>query len=167
MPRRSESPAPEPVQRTVTLSGGKRVPYPEPTSEAATRIGKANRRVNSKPEVRLRSALHARGLRFRKDLLVRVEGLRVHPDIVFTRRRLAVFVDGCFWHGCPTHQHVPKTNREYWVPKLQANEARDRRVDVALLNAGWSVLRIWEHVPIDEAVASVLAALGAVDLDGR
>src|SRR4051812_38786735 len=92
--------SPTTPQRTVNLGAGRVVPYPEPTGGAATKIGKANPRSDTRPEVRLRSALHRRGHRFRKDLLVRAGDVRVHPDIVFTRLKLAVFVDGCFWHGC-------------------------------------------------------------------
>lgn len=143
----------------MNLGRGHIVPYPEPADAAATKIGKANRRTDTRPEVRLRSALHHRGHRFRKDLLLRVDGVRVRPDIVFTRCRLAVFVDGCFWHGCPDHQQIPKRNREYWVPKLLGNVERDRRVDAALSNAGWAVLRIWEHVQVDQAVELVESAL--------
>jgi DNA mismatch endonuclease Vsr len=109
--------------RTVNLGGGLIVPYPEPTSPAATKIGKANLRTGTKPEVELRSALHRAGLRFRKDLLIQVAGIRVRPDVVFTRRKVAVFVDGCFWHGCPDHQHLPKSNQDYWIPKLRANSS--------------------------------------------
>ncbi|MCU1355157.1 MAG: mismatch repair protein Vsr [Acidimicrobiales bacterium] len=143
----------------MNLGAGQIVPYPEPTSAAATKIGKANRRVDTKPEVQLRSLLHRRGLRFRKDLLIRAEGVRVRPDIVFTRRRLAVFLDGCFWHGCPEHQHIPKSNRDYWVPKLEANIRRDDRVSAALVEAGWRVVRIWEHVPAEAAAQMVLDAM--------
>lgn len=145
------------------------MPYPEPTDAAATKIGKANRRTGTKPEVRLRSALHRRGHRFRKDHLLRVGAVRVRPDVVFTRRKLAVFVDGCFWHGCPEHQHVPKTNRDYWVPKLAANVERDRRVDAVLADGGWTVLRIWEHDDVGVAVGAVedlLRALRAGAGDG-
>jgi len=103
--------------------------------------------------------LHRRGHRFRKDFLLRARDVRVHPDIVFTRWRLAVFVDGCFWHGCPEHQSVPKANRAYWVPKLAANVERDRRVDAALAAAGWGVVRIWEHDVVTDAVGVVESAL--------
>jgi DNA mismatch endonuclease (patch repair protein) len=149
----------------VNLGQGRRVPYPEPKDAAATKVGKANRRTDTKAEVRIRSALHRRGLRFRKDLLVRLGSVRVRPDIVFTRKQVAVFVDGCFWHGCPEHQHIPKTNRDYWVPKLSANVERDRRVDEALEGEGWVVVRIWEHVATDEAAALVESAL--VGREGR
>lgn len=77
--------------------------------------------------------MYSRGLRFRKDLPIRCAALRVRPDIVFTRALVAVFIDGCFWHGCSLHQHVPKTNRDYWVPKLAANVDRDRPVGAALV----------------------------------
>jgi len=143
----------------VSLGGGRVVPYPEPKDEAATKIGKANRRSDTKPELSLRSALHRRGHRYRKDLLLRLDGVRVRPDIVFTRWKVVVFVDGCFWHGCPEHQHIPKSNREYWVPKLAANVERDRRVDRALISQGWRVVRIWEHTDLDVAVSAVEDAL--------
>jgi DNA mismatch endonuclease (patch repair protein) len=148
-----------PSSRTVSLGGGQVVPYPEPANETATRIGKANRKRDTAPEVRLRSALHRRGLRFWKDRLLRYDQIRVRPDIVFPRSHVAVFVDGCFWHGCPDHQRVPKRNREYWVPKLEANVARDRRADVALADAGWEVIRIWEHEDLETAAERVAAAV--------
>lgn len=131
------------------------MPYPEPRDDAATKIGKANRRSDTKPELQLRSALHRRGYRFRKDHLLRVGAVSVRPDIVFTRWKVAVFVDGCFWHGCSEHQVIPRTNRAYWVPKLASNVERDRRVDAALRQAGWEVVRIWEHEDVDSAVALV------------
>jgi len=137
--------------RTVALGAGLRVPYPAPRDAVATSVGKGNRRADTKPEVRLRSGLHRRGLRFRKDLLVRAGEVKVHPDIVFTKARVAVFVDGCFWHGCPEHQVVPKSNREYWAPKLRRNVERDRAADDALTAAGWTVLRMWEHEDVGSA----------------
>ncbi len=101
------------------------------------------------PEVKVRSALHRRGLRYRKDFPVRVGEVLVRPDIVFTRAKVAVFIDGCFWHGCPEHQHVPKRNQAYWIPKLEANVSRDRRVDAALVVGGWIGLRVWEHEDVE------------------
>lgn len=148
-----------PSGRTVNLGGGRQVPYPEATSAAATRIGKANRRTDTRPELRLRSALHRRGLRFRKDLLLRIGELKVRPDVVFPRRKLAVFVDGCFWHGCPLHQHMPRRNQAYWAPKLKANVERDHRVDRALDAAGWGVVRVWEHEDPDQAALAVAVRL--------
>ncbi len=87
------------------------------------------------------------------------------PDVAFTRSRVAVFVDGCFWHGCPEHGRTPQTNQDYWIPKLAANEARDARVDTALRAAGWRVVRVWEHedvvVAVQRVVAAIQDALGA------
>lgn len=146
--------------RTVALGGGVVVPYPEPANELATKIGKANVRRDTRAELLLRSALHRRGLRFRKDHLVRcMNGLKVRPDVVFTRARIAVFVDGCFWHGCPDHGRTPGRNRVYWVPKLEANAARDQRVDAALRADGWRIERVWEHEDPSTAGARIAAAV--------
>jgi DNA mismatch endonuclease, patch repair protein len=132
---------------------------PRPTSLAATSAMRGNRRADTAPELRLRSALHRRGYRFRKDFPLPGAGRPVRVDIVFPRKRLAVFVDGCFWHGCPQHCRVPAANADYWEPKLRGNSERDRRTDHALADRGWRVLRIWEHEPLEEAVAQVLEAL--------
>jgi len=130
--------------------------YPHPSSPAVTAAMKGNRRADTKPEVTLRAALHARGLRFRKDFMVRSsDGTKARVDIVFTRARVAVFVDGCFWHGCPEHGRVPSTNGQYWPAKLARNRARDERVTAALKVDGWTVVRIWEHVPLAKAVELV------------
>lgn len=115
-----------------------------------------NRRTDTKPELALRSALHRRGFRFRKDLRLAVGASRPRPDIVFTKAKVAVFVDGCFWHCCPQHGGSgPKTNPDYWKPKLARNVERDREHDAALEAAGWTVIRLWEHVPVMEAVELV------------
>ena len=141
--------------RTVALGGGLRVPYPDPTDAAASQVGRANKRSGTKPEVCLRSDLHRRGLRFRKDLSIPTDLRKVRPDIVFTRAKVAVFVDGCFWHGCPEHQVLPRANPDYWVPKLHRNVERDREVDEALAAAGWTVVRVWEHEEPVEAGARI------------
>lgn len=122
-------------------------------------MGKANRRTDTKPEVGLRSALHQAGLRFRKDLLIRCGDVRVKPDVAFTRRRVAVRFCGCFWHSGPQHGRVPAANREYWVPKLQRNVDRDLRTTEALQDAGWTVMRVWEHEPLAVAVEMVVRAV--------
>ena len=122
------------------------LPYPQPVNPASTRKMRANRRIDTKPEVKLRSALHRSGLRFRKDYPVKLpNGKVVRLDIAFTRKKLAVFVDGCFWHSCPDHGTTPKSNQAYWIPKLRENVQRDRAVDDGLADAGWRVLRVWEH----------------------
>lgn len=137
--------------RTVALGDGRRVPYPRPRDEAATHVGKGNRRADTKPEVALRSNLHRRGLRFRKDFPIDSARRRVRPDIVFTKARVAVFVDGCFWHCCPDHHVTPRTNRDYWVPKLRRNVARDRETEALLASEGWWVVRVWEHESLEGA----------------
>jgi DNA mismatch endonuclease (patch repair protein) len=120
---------------------------------------RGNHRANTKPERALRSCLHNRGLRFRKDFYVPLSQGRVWIDVAFTRARLAVFVDGCFWHRCPDHGTVPRTNREYWRSKLVRNVERDLETSAALAAAGWMVLRFWEHEPVDQVAAEVETAL--------
>lgn len=152
-----------PEERTVALGGGLRVPYPEPTAASATRVGQGNPRTGTKPEIALRSALHRLGLRFRKDFPIDAGRRKVRPDVVFTKARVVVFVDGCFWHGCPEHKVVPKANPDYWVPKLRRNVERDRETDAALAEAEWTVVRAWEHEDVDQAarqVARVLCSRG-------
>src|SRR4051794_29684341 len=97
----------------------------------------ANRRSNTTPERLLRSALHRRGFRFRKDFRLTLAKGSVRPDVVFIRLRIVVFVDGCFWHACPKHVARPKSNVDYWDAKLAANVARDRRNDEWLRAEGW------------------------------
>lgn len=133
--------------------------YPYPSSPAASAVMKRNVKSDTKPEVAVRSLLHRRGYRFRKHLLVQAGDIRVRPDIVFTRRRIAIFIDGCFWHRCPLHGTEPRSNSEYWRQKLDRNVARDVEVDSALKAANWLVLRIWEHVPPVEAVEQIDAVL--------
>lgn len=118
---------------------------------------RGNRRRDTRPELALRSALHRLGLRFRVDQLVEAEGIKVRPDIVFPRRRVAVFVDGCFWHVCPSHGTRPAANGAYWAPKLRRNQERDLRVNDRLTAAGWEVIRVWEHEPIEDAATMVAA----------
>lgn len=119
---------------------------------------RANTKRDTKPELRLRSALQAQGLRFRKDYLIEMDGFRVRADVVFTRQRIAVFVDGCYWHSCPDHGTSPRSNTEYWEPKLRRNGERDVLVTRVLTEAGWLVVRLWEHVAMDEAVSRVCQA---------
>lgn len=117
---------------------------------------RANKSRDTQPELALRRILHLRGMRYRVDHAP-IPGLRRRADVVFTRLRIAVFVDGCFWHGCPEHATVPRTNTDYWTPKLQRNIERDRDTDAILMLHRWSVLRIWEHVPSTAAADRVVA----------
>ena len=128
---------------------------------------RANRRTDTKPELALRHALHRLGYRYRKDYRLDLDGARrVRPDIAFTARKVAVFVDGCFWHACPEHGSKPRANEWYWGPKLIKNVERDRINDAALILAGWTVIRLWEHVPLDEAVTTVVTAITATAAAG-
>lgn len=132
---------------------------PYVTSAGRSRNMAAIRRRDTKPEVRLRSQLHRRGLRFRKDHPVRVNGRIVRPDVAFTKRRLAIFIDGCFWHSCPEHGRKPGVNQRYWSPKLEGNARRDREQTQALQENGWTVLRFWEHEDIEAVVEQICSAL--------
>ena len=147
-------------EEPARISKATNLPYPTPTSPAATKKMRSNRRSDTKPEVSLRSTLHRSGLRFRKDYLIRLSGGKaVHVDIAFTRSRMAVFVDGCFWHSCPEHGTIPKSNQQYWVPKLKENVDRDRAIDQELRAAGWRVLRFWEHVNPEAAKSEIMSVL--------
>lgn len=129
------------------------------SSEGVRRSMQGNRRCDTGPERRLRSVLHSLGRRFRKDYRLDLDSLRVRVDIAFTAPRVAVFVDGCFWHRCPEHGTDPHCNGEFWRRKLDANVARDRRVDTALEAAGWTVLRVWEHEPPGTAADRITTVL--------
>lgn len=118
------------------------------------------RRRDTKPELELRSRLWAIGLRYRVDHKV-LPGLRRRADIAFIGPRVAVFVDGCFWHRCPEHGTAPRANREWWEQKLDRNVERDRDTDERLAAAGWLVVRIWEHDAVDEAVIRIEHAVRA------
>jgi DNA mismatch endonuclease, patch repair protein len=118
----------------------------------------AQSRRDTQPEMALRRALHASGYRYRVDWPL--PGLpRRRADIAFPARRVAVFVDGCFWHRCPSHKSAPANNREWWAAKLAANVERDRHTDDHLRRLGWTVVRVWEHEPPDEAVEIVVDVL--------
>jgi len=114
-----------------------------------------NRGADTGPERALRSALHARGLRFFKNRSP-VRGVRCRADVVFPTERVAVFVDGCFWHRCPTHGVSPRANADYWRAKLDRNVARDRRDNECLREAGWYVVRVWEHEDPSRAAVKVV-----------
>lgn len=114
------------------------------SSEAIRKTMLGCRSRDTAPEKQLRSAIHRLGLRFR--VCTRpIKEVRRTADVVFTRRKIAVFLDGCFWHGCPYHFVPPKTNPEYWATKIDGNVRRDRDTDSKLEAAGWTVLRFWEH----------------------
>jgi len=127
------------------------------SSEATRRTMASNRRRDTSIELALRRALHAKGLRYRVDYAP--VNPRRRADIVFPARRLAVYLDGCFWHGCRDHYVAPKTNAVFWADKVERNRKRDSETDLELAGAGWRSLRIWEHTTLEEAVAVVQRAL--------
>lgn len=115
---------------------------------------RANRSRDTKPELALRSAVHALGLRYRVAARPLHE-LRRTADLVFASARVAVFLDGCFWHGCPDHHTTATTNAAFWADKVAANRARDRDTDTRLNDAGWLTVRVWEHEDAQEAALRI------------
>lgn len=135
------------------------LPAPPPAASPAVRaVMQGNRARDTRPEQAVRSALHRLGLRFRKHTQP-LKGLRCQADAVFSREKVAVFVDGCFWHGCPTHGNVPNDSNGYWAAKLSRNIERDLRNNNALESAGWLVLRYWEHEDPSAVATSVRSAV--------
>lgn len=132
-------------------------PRPRPRDIATRRRLESQRQRDTTPEVQLRRELHRRGLRYRVDHPIPLP--RRRADIVFAGQRVAVFVDGCYWHGCPEHATAPKNNADWWRRKLDANVARDRDTDRRLEMAGWLVIRVWEHEESSEAADRVEAAV--------
>ena len=126
---------------------GVRAAGPAPLNDTVRRQMKAMPRRNTGVELALRRELHRRGLRFR----VHIRNLPGTPDVAFTKARLAVFVDGCFWHRCPDHGTSPKNNSAWWAAKLDGNVRRDRRKDEELVELGWLSLHVWEHEDVDSA----------------
>jgi DNA mismatch endonuclease (patch repair protein) len=118
---------------------------------------KATRQIGTKPELALRRALFARGLRYRVGVKLPLTGVRRKADVAFTGKKIAVFVDGCFWHACPQHATWPASSADWWRDKLTTNAKRDRDTDRRLLEADWLPVRIWEHEDIEEAAARIEA----------
>ncbi|WP_374228700.1 very short patch repair endonuclease [Pseudonocardia sp. ICBG162] len=139
-----------------------------PSSPDVSRRMSAQARTGTSPEMALRRELHRRGRRFRVEFRFDIDGLRRRrADLVFTRRRVAVFVDGCFWHRCPRHATSPKSNGSWWAAKLATNVARDADTDTRLRGAGWTVVRVWEHEDPVAAADRVETCLDTVPGDAR
>ncbi len=117
----------------------------------------SNKGRDTKPELQIRRAVHALGLRYRVNARP-LPQFRRTADLVFTRARVAVFIDGCFWHGCPEHHTVAKTNAEFWSRKVEGNRNRDAETDRILSEAGWQVVRIWEHEATSTAARKIYDA---------
>ena len=121
---------------------------------------RANRKRDTGPELALRRALHRMGLRYRVAARPPVLKGRIgRADALFTSARIAVYLDGCWWHACPEHFRPAKTNADYWGPKIERNRARDSAVDAALAAAGWISIRVWEHEDPSIAARRVAAAV--------
>lgn len=132
------------------------------SSPAVRAVMRGNKGRDTQPELAVRSAVHALGLRYRVGVRP-VPGIRRTADLVFTRAKVAVFVDGCFWHGCPKHHRPARRNTEFWTTKIGGNVARDTDTDNRLTLAGWRVVRVWEH----EQAADAAVRIEAIVRDGK
>lgn len=128
------------------------------SSNAVRAVMRANKGRDTRPERALRSAVHARGLRYRINARP-LPDVRRTADIAFPGQRVAVFLDGCFWHGCPEHHRPASKNSEFWSSKIEGNKARDADTDRRLAERGWTVIRVWEHEDPEEAADRVQAAI--------
>jgi DNA mismatch endonuclease (patch repair protein) len=124
------------------------------------------RRRDTQPELLVRQILHSRGVRYRVDAKPE-PGLRCKADVMWKGLRLVVFIDGCFWHGCPVHATWPRANQEWWARKLEGNVRRDRRNDGELAARGWAVLRFWEHEEPAAVADAICRRLDALRDPGR
>lgn len=130
----------------------------EPPTAAVRRRMQRTKQRDTEVEMAIRRAVYRRGLRYRVDQRP-TRSVRSRADLVFAGPRVAVYIDGCFWHSCPLHGTRPKKNMSYWSAKLQANRDRDQRVDDTLRGEGWLVLRIWEHEDPEEAAQKIEGAV--------
>lgn len=133
-------------------------PPPQASSADALARMKSQRQRDTKPEILLRFILHRMGYRYRVDITP-LPGMKSRADIVFPKIRVAVFVDGCFWHSCPQHGTLPKKNAKWWRTKLALNVSRDRQVNELLCQRGWEVVRIWEHEDPQEVAHRIIRIL--------
>lgn len=133
---------------------------PAPSSELVSAVMKRVRTKDTAPELALRKLLFAAGLRYRIHYKPKAIAMgRSNIDIAFPSKKVAVFVDGCFWHGCPYHGTIPKANENWWAEKLTSNRTRDERVTTQLIEAGWEVLRFWTHETPGSMAASIMERL--------
>jgi len=127
---------------------------PSASSPLTRRLMQSIGKTNTRKERELRSLLHRAGLRFRVHIKP-LPNINRRADVIFTRLKIAVFIDGCFWHGCPLHSHVPRTNEAFWRKKLEGNRSRDNETNLLLAANGWVVLRYWEHCDMTDAAREV------------
>lgn len=126
------------------------------STPAVRNVMRANRSRDTRPELAVRRLVHAAGLRYRVDHPPLADYKRLRADVVFRRERVAVFVDGCFWHGCPEHHRPAVTNAEFWSTKIEGNRRRDTQTDELLDQAGWFVMRFWEHESPDNVASRII-----------
>ena len=131
---------------------------PAASSPAIRRVMQANAPRDTTPEIALRSALHRAGLRYSKDVSPE-PSLRCKADVVFRREKVCIFIDGCFWHGCPIHFHTPRTNSCWWEEKINDNRRRDRLKRTRLRKRGWIVIRVWEHEITSDKVSHLVGRI--------
>lgn len=136
---------------------------PAASSEQVRRRMQRTPRRDTPCERLVRSALHRMGLRYRVDRAV-IPTLRRRADVVFRRAKIVVFIDGCFWHGCPQHATWPKANAAWWREKIEANRLRDKDTNARLRDAGWTVLRVWEHEDPVQAASRIAKIVTSVRL---
>lgn len=127
----------------------------KPVSIATRNVMRANKRSNTQPELRIRKLVHAVGLRYRIDTKPEKD-LNRRADIVFRQAKVAVFIHGCFWHGCPRHFKSPKTNKRFWETKIERNIQRDKETRNILRKRGWRVIEIWEHQSSESGARSIV-----------
>ncbi len=137
----------------------KRRGNPSPSSEAALKRMQAAKPRDTAPEKALRSVLHRKGLRFRTDEKP-IKNINRKADIIFRSAKVAVFIDGCFWHGCPIHGTRAKANAKFWQNKIEQNQARDLDTNMQLRKAGWKVVRVWEHEDLEKASRKIYNLVG-------
>jgi len=138
------------MSRKSSANARRKAGNPIPSSEAALKRMQAAKPRDTAPEKALRSALYKKGLRFRVDVKP-VKELNRRADIVFRSAKVAVFVDGCFWHGCPIHGTQAKANATFWRNKITQNQKRDANTTKRLREADWKVIRVWEHENVEKA----------------
>ncbi len=146
------------MARKLNEKAKRRIRKPTPSSEAALNRMKAAKPRDTAPEKALRSALHKIGLRYRIDVRP-IKELNRRADIAFRSTKVAIFVDGCFWHGCPIHGTEAKANAAFWKNKIKQNQMRDKDTNERLKKAGWKVIRVWEHENPQKAAQRILKVI--------
>lgn len=135
---------------------------PKPSSPAASKRLQVTRQNDTSAEAAIRAQLRRLGVRFRVNTYADIS-VKTKPDIILRDHKVAVFVDGCFWHGCPKHATWPRANRQWWRAKIEGNIRRDLRNRARLRRVGWAVLRAWEHENAETAVKRILKTVRSIN----